>query len=103
MSGVKLLFSHDTEVALAEAAALVNTVGLDGDTLVTLADLDDYLADHPYSGVIRRTPDELDSIRALRHRLRKFWTVQQRDEAAALVNEILVEADARPYLARHDQ
>ena len=46
-----MLFSHDTEVSLAEAAALVNTVGLDGDTLVTLADLDDFLAHHPYSGV----------------------------------------------------
>ena len=45
-----MLFSHDTEVSLAEAAALVNTVGLDGDTLVTLADLDDFLAHHPTSG-----------------------------------------------------
>ena len=39
----------------------------------------------------------------LRHRLRMFWTVADRDEAAALVNEILAEADARPYLARHDE
>ena len=48
-------FSHDTELALAETAALVNTVELDGDTLVTLADLDDFLARHPSSGVIHRT------------------------------------------------
>jgi predicted RNA-binding Zn ribbon-like protein len=102
MSGVKLLFSHDTEVALAETATLVNTVGLDGDTLLTIADLDDYLARGPYSGVIRRTQEELESVRALRPRLRKFWTVKDRDEAAALVNKILEEADARPYLARHD-
>lgn len=102
MSGVKLLFSHDTEVSLAETAALVNTVSLDGDTLVTLRDLDDYLARNPYSGVIHRTPEELESVRALRPRFRKFWTVKDRDEAAALVNEILEEADARPYLARHD-
>jgi predicted RNA-binding Zn ribbon-like protein len=103
MSGVKMLFSHDTERWLAETAALVNTVGLDGDTLVTLADLDDFLARTPYSGVIRRTPDELESVRDLRRRLRRFWTVADRDEAAALVNEILAEADARPYLARHDE
>jgi len=102
LSGVKLLFSHDTEVALAETATLVNTVGLDGDTLTSIADLDDYLARGPYSGVIRRTREELESVRALRPRLRKFWTVKDRDEAAALVNEILDEADARPYLARHD-
>jgi predicted RNA-binding Zn ribbon-like protein len=29
--------------------------------------------------------------------------VPERDEAAELVNELLVEADARPYLARHDE
>jgi predicted RNA-binding Zn ribbon-like protein len=103
MSGVKLLFSHDTEASLADAAALVNTAGLDGDTLVTVADLDDYLARTPYSGVIRRTEEELESVRALRPRLRKFWMVKDRDEAAALVNAILTEADARPYLARHDE
>jgi predicted RNA-binding Zn ribbon-like protein len=98
-----MLFSHDTEVSLAEAAALVNTVGIDGDTLVTLPDFDNYLARHPYSGIIQRTPQELESVRALRPRLRRFWTVKDRDEAAALVNEILEEADARPYLARHDE
>jgi predicted RNA-binding Zn ribbon-like protein len=98
-----VLFSHDTEISLAETAALVNTVGLDGDELVTLADLDDFLARNPYSGVIRRTPEELESVRALRPRLRKFWMVADRDEAAGMVNEILAEADARPYLARHDE
>ena len=103
MSGVKLLFSHDTERALAETAALVNTTGLDGDTLVTLADFDDFLARSPYSGVVRRNHEELESIRALRPRLRSFWTAKDRDEAAALVNQILDEADARPYLARHDE
>jgi predicted RNA-binding Zn ribbon-like protein len=102
-SGVKVLFSHDTERSLAETAALVNTVGLDGDTLVTLADLDDFLARYPYSGVIRRTQTELESVRALRHRLRRFWTAANRDEAATLANEILAEADARPYLTRHDE
>jgi predicted RNA-binding Zn ribbon-like protein len=98
-----MLFGHDTEVSLGETAALVNTVELDGDTLVTLADLDEFLAQHPYSGVIRRTPEELESVRALRPRLRKFWTVKDRDEVVAMINEILDEADARPYLSRHDQ
>jgi predicted RNA-binding Zn ribbon-like protein len=98
-----LLFSYDTERSLAETAALVNTVGLDGDTLLTLRDLDDFLARYPYSGVIRRTSEELESVRALRARLRRFWTVKDRDEAAALVNEILEEANAQPYLARHDE
>jgi hypothetical protein len=66
MSGVKVPFSHDSERALAEAAALVNTVGLDGDTLVTLADFDDFLARSPYSGVVRRNHEELESVRVRR-------------------------------------
>jgi predicted RNA-binding Zn ribbon-like protein len=61
------------------------------------------LARHPSSGALRRTQEELESVRALRPRLRKFWTVKDRDEAAALVNQILEEADARPYLSRHDE
>ena len=98
-----MLFSHDTEVSLAGAAALVNTVGLDGDTLVTLADLDGFLADNSYSGVIRRTTEELESVRAQRGRLPRYRTLRHRDEPAPLVNEILDEADARPYLSRHDE
>jgi len=98
-----MLFSHDSERALAEAAAVVNTVGLEGDTLVTLADFDDFLARSPYSGVVRRNHEELESVRVLRPRLRRFWTIKDRDEAAALVNQILEEAEARPYLARHDE
>jgi predicted RNA-binding Zn ribbon-like protein len=98
-----MLFSHDTERSLASAAALVNTAGLDGDTLVTLADLDDFVAQNRYSVIIRRTPEELEAVRALRPRLRRFWMIEDRDEAAALVNEILAEADARPYLSRHDE
>ena len=90
-----MLFSHDTELSLAETAALVNTVELDGDTLVTLADLDDFLARHPYSGVIHRTQRNSNPC-VPAARLRKFWTVADRDEAAALVNQILEEADARP-------
>jgi predicted RNA-binding Zn ribbon-like protein len=98
-----MLFSHDTEASLAGITALVNTMGIDGDTLLTLTDLDAFLARNPYSGVIRRNPEELESVRALRTRLRKFWTIKDRDEAAESVNEILEEADARPYLARHDE
>ena len=98
-----MLFAHDTEVSLVETAALINTDGPDGDTLVTPADFEVFLARTPYSGVIRRTPEELAAVRALRRRLRDLWTCRDRDRAAALVNEILAEADARPYLARHDQ
>ena len=98
-----MVFTYDTELALVETAALVNTVGSDGDTLVTPADFEDFLVRNPYSGVIRRTAEELESVRALRARLRTVWTAADRDEAARIVNDILAEADAKPYLAKHDQ
>ena len=71
-------FSHDTELARRDRA-LVNTVELDGDTLVTLADLDDFLARIPppasFIGPTRNsnpcvlcapTPQILDSKRSRR-------------------------------------
>ena len=96
-------FTHDTERILVETAALVNTL-TDGDTLRTQEDLDDHLERYVYSGVVLRTPAELRSVRALRPRLRAVWDVRDdRDAAAALVNEILAESASQPYLARHDQ
>ena len=55
-----MLFTHDTELALIETAALVNSLGLraeDEDTLVTEADFEVFFARNPYSGEIRRTAD----------------------------------------------
>ena len=82
-----MLFTHDTEVSLAETAALVNTYDSydERDDLVTPADFEAFLARNPYSGEIRRTPDELEAVRALRPRLRELWTAADRDRAAGLV------------------
>ncbi len=96
-------FTHDTEISLVETAALVNTIGQDGDSLVTAEDFDALLVRSPYSGEIRRTAEEREAVRALRPRLRRAWTIKDRDEVAALINEILDECDAHPYLAKHDE
>ena len=72
---------------------MVNTVGLDDDTLVTLADLDGFRPITPTRGHPPNI-DELESVRALRGA--QIWTVRDRDEAAALVNEILDEATPGP-------
>lgn len=96
-------FSHDTELALAEAAALVNTLGDDGDALTTLPQLADWLAVHQVSGTQLQTPAELESVRALRAQLRTMWTARDRDEAAGIVNALLEASHAQPYLSRHDQ
>jgi predicted RNA-binding Zn ribbon-like protein len=98
-----MLFTHDTEFALIEAAALANTLSDGVDALATRRGLDDFLERFPYSGVHRRTADELAQVRRLRDRLRSIWYAADRDEAAAIINAILADADARPYLTKHDQ
>lgn len=42
-------------------------------------------------------------MRRLRDRLRDLWLVTDRNEVAALVNALLADADAAPYLSKHDE
>ena len=98
-----MVFAHDTEVALASGAALVNTLGeVDGiDRLTDLAALDDFVAAYGWMGHRTRDDAELRSVRALRPRLRRLWEMPE-DEVVAAVNAMLREADALPQLVRHD-
>ncbi len=102
-----MLFTHDTEVALAAAAALVNTMpgsvpgDRDPDRLTSLDELATLYRDQGWTGRFDRDAAELEAVRALRPRLRGFWEL---DEAAVvdLVNELLAEARAVPQLVDHD-
>jgi predicted RNA-binding Zn ribbon-like protein len=100
-----MLFAHDTEVALRGAAALVNTAPTlpsSSEDLATTADLEGFVAEWGWTGSRAHDDAELEAVRVLRPRLRKFWTVDT-DEAAALVNELLAEARALPQLVRHGE
>jgi predicted RNA-binding Zn ribbon-like protein len=101
MKGVKLLFAHDTEVALAAAAALVNTAEVRPDALARVADLEAFVTDWGWTGSRRRDRAELAEVHALRPRLHRLWEVDE-DEAVGLVNELLREANALPQLVKHD-
>ncbi len=96
-------FAHDTEVALAEAAALVNTLSDGVDTLESPAGLDGFLSRYPFTGVRLRTDEELQQVRRLRDQLRTLWSSPDRDESAVVVNTLLGEVQARPYLSKHDE
>jgi predicted RNA-binding Zn ribbon-like protein len=99
-----MIFTHDTEVSLIEAASLVNTVDTDGvDALAHPAGLRTFLDRNPYSGVILGTEDEVAEVREVRTQLRRLWQVADRDAAVPIINEILAAADARPFLTRHDE
>ncbi|WP_207843250.1 CGNR zinc finger domain-containing protein [Williamsia soli] len=96
-----MLFAHDTDLALIATAALINTGRDEVDTMTTASQLSEYLDEQGYSG--RRDGDEaeLAAVRKLRERLDTLWSMDV-DDVAQEVNDILREADARPYLSRHD-
>lgn len=94
-----MLFAHDTEVALAAAAALVNSEA-DG-TLQTLADLDAFVAQQQWTGSRTRNLAELRAVQALRPQLAAMWYADE-DGVVAIVNQLLADNHAQPRLARHD-
>ena len=95
-------FAHDTELALVEAAALVNTLDGEDDELAAPAGLEAFLQRYPFPGSRGHDEEELASVRRLRGRLRALWEVRDRDRVAGLVNELLADSAASPYLSRHD-
>jgi predicted RNA-binding Zn ribbon-like protein len=103
-----VIFAHDTEVALAAAAALVNTSPEadrpDGGGIERLADpaaLAEFMAEWSWTGSYVGDERELEQVKALRPRLAQIWTADE-DEAVAIVNGLLREARALPQLVRHD-
>src|SRR3954454_8720927 len=96
-----MLFAHDTEAALAAAAALVNTELQDGgDALLDAAALDAFLARWGWTGSRTHDRAEGDAVRALRPRLRRLWLAGE-DQVVEQVNRMLSEAGALPQLVSH--
>ena len=99
-----MVFAHDTEVALAAAAALVNTApGVsDPEELRTVQDLDAFVARWGWTGRHNHSDDELEAVRELRPRLRRIWETGE-DEVVEIVNGLLREFRALPQLLKHDE
>lgn len=99
-----MLFAHDTEVALAAAAALVNTQDVldpEAEGLPDVAALRRFVKAWGWTGHVAGDDEELRQVRALRPRLRQIW-LADRDGVVRIVNELLREAHALPQLVRHD-
>jgi predicted RNA-binding Zn ribbon-like protein len=96
-----VIFAHDTEVALAAAAALVNTGRGGTEQLPDTAALDRFATAWGWTGERTHDRAELDAVRRLRPRLARLWNAST-DEAAGLVNTLLREAHALPQLVKHD-
>ena len=95
-----MLFGHDTEVALQATAALVNTADSGAEHLPDRSALDEFVRTWGWTGQLRGTEAELQAVRDLRPWLRRLW-VAGRDEAVAMVNQLLRDAHAVPQLVRH--
>lgn len=96
-----MLFAHDTEVALASAAALVNTGRGGGDQLPDVIALDEFVRTWGWTGDRTHDQAELDAVRRLRRRLERLWEMDE-DDAADLVNALMRESGALPQLVKHD-
>jgi predicted RNA-binding Zn ribbon-like protein len=94
-----VVFTHDTELALRAAVALVNSA-CEPDTLTSVDELDTFMKRFQYTGRHEGTRAELGTVRALRPRLRELLTAE-RDRAAELTNALLREQGAVPQLVRH--
>ena len=98
-------FAPDTETNLEFMVALADTMPTASrsgeDELVTVEQLDAFLDQWPWSGRRDHDQREVDEVRATRDLLPRLWTLDT-DAAAELINEMLAEAHALPYLAKHD-
>jgi len=97
-----MVFTHDTEVALAAAAALVNTLDREQELLPDPATLDEFVRTWGWTGERDHDDAELQAVRDLRPRLRRLWELDEQG-IVHLVNELLSEANALPQLVKHDQ
>jgi predicted RNA-binding Zn ribbon-like protein len=97
-------FSHYKDAAVATAVDLVNTLDTsvdDGETLVRVRDLEQFLADHEIvTG--RLCAADVEQVREVRERLRAVFLAGDGRAAAKLLNDLIGEARVHPELTDHD-
>jgi predicted RNA-binding Zn ribbon-like protein len=91
-----LVFAHDTTAALLLAADLVNS-----DELTDVGALEAFLDKHLVEPRRRAVAADLDAVRALRPRLRAIWAATGPEPLAELINGLLRDSGARPWLTDH--
>src|ERR1700712_3901699 len=96
-----MLFAHDTEVALAAAAALVNTAAGGEELLPRPAALVAFLDTWRFTGSRVGDDAELTRVRELRTVLAGIWVADE-DGVVAVVNRLLRDGHPLPQLVRHD-
>ncbi len=100
-----MAFTHDTDLVLRHAAALVNTRpghGVrDTEDLPDVASVLAWMEAWQWSGARPSAPGEVDDLHAVRSRIHRLWTAPL-EEQVAEVNTLLAEGRALPRLVEHD-
>ncbi|MDT5130826.1 MAG: hypothetical protein QOE41_137 [Mycobacterium sp.] len=100
----QMLFSHDTELTLRAASALINSDRIDGEQLPDQAALDAYLDLFGWTGRRDHDDAELTAVHALRARLGRIWeSADDEVRAVGQVNTLLADTHAAPWLTRHPE
>lgn len=99
-------FSHYSDETVQTAVDLVNTLDVADGTehLATSEDLEAFLATHGESFCppdFRAADKDLHEVRALRSRLRLVFEASDAADAAATINEILIDVVATPRVSVH--
>lgn len=98
-------FAPDTEQTLEFVVAIANTMPgasrSGDDELATPEVLRAFLATWQYTGRIDGDLAELAEVHATRALLPRLWALPT-DDAVVIINRMLADARAQPYLARHD-
>ena len=104
ITGVTVYLGHDTEDALVTTTELINTSpAADGrEGLPDLDALRDLAIKRQISGADQVSESDLDEVRLLRDRLHVLFAVDDAPTAAAMLNELLAEANVTPHLSDHD-
>src|SRR4051794_6537022 len=100
----QMLFSHDTELTLRAACALINSDRVDGDQVADQPALDEYLNSHGWTGRRDRDDAEVSAVHTLRARLGRIWAAAGDEErAVGQINALLSDTRASPWLTRHPE
>jgi predicted RNA-binding Zn ribbon-like protein len=99
-----MLFSHDTELTLRAAGALINSDRVEGEELGDQPALDAWLNSYGWTGRRDHDDAELAAVHALRTRLGRIWACADDEERAVeQVNALLSDTHAAPWLTRHKE
>ncbi|WP_242890651.1 CGNR zinc finger domain-containing protein [Actinomadura litoris] len=99
-----MIFTHDTEQALAVVVDLVNTsAATDGEEeLAGLPDLRAFVERNDFSGVGELTEADLARVLGLRERFHAVFRAPDVPSAVRLINEVVGGVRTTPHLTDHD-